>query len=35
MPDFAALIRSLCHPAPRTLEQPMVLYYAPIGHLPL
>lgn len=26
MPDFAALIRSWCHPAPRTLE-----YWAPIA----
>lgn len=29
MLDFAALIRSWCHPAPKTLEQ---VYVAPLGY---
>lgn len=27
--DFAALVRSWCHPAPRTLEQ---VYTVPLGY---
>lgn len=29
MPDLVALIRSWCHPAPRTLEQ---VYVVPLGY---